>query len=161
MQQARPSEPEGFVRFRPEWVDSQAGTGRKVDPGRRILRIDFESVVPLTDASLTVSCPEEIPLRPLTQPSDADFRSVPAVSRTQAIQLSLEKLSAGDPMVLDFEFRPPPEGGGIASFTVEGVTASGRRVREAIGLAIGQPGMKGIKGEGVVVYPAVVITEDD
>jgi hypothetical protein len=156
VQLASATEPDGYVRIRCDRLD----IAPQVDPedGRQItnLRLAIQSVVPLTEAKLDVTAPRSVQIMPLTSPWDSRLSFVSSDEDTQRIRVRLEHLDPASPVLLVIQFEWPSDGGGIASFLVEGEAADGRHIREAVGVAIGHPGIKSLQRVGAEEFPAVV-----
>ena len=88
--------------------------------GPPIVRLSIRSLVPLNDATLTVSAPLDFVLRPATPFVEADFRAAPAAQGRRAIRTGLQSLDTSAPSTVDFELSLSPGGHGILEFIVEG-----------------------------------------
>lgn len=143
------TEPDGHLRLQAEWV--QANT----KGGPPIVRLRIRSLVPLNDATLTVSAPFNFVLRPATPFVEADFHTAPAAPGRRAIRTSLQRLDTSAASTVDFELSLSPGSHGILEFIVEGRDSSGRTIRDAIGLAAGES-TAGVHRLGAIEFPATV-----
>jgi len=157
VQLASATEPDGYVRIRCDRLD----IAPQVDPedGRHItsLRLAIQSVIPLTEAKLDVTAPRSVQIRPLTSPEDSPLNFVSSDEDAQRMRVRFEHLDPASPVHIVIQFEWPSDGGGIASFVVEGEAANGRHIREAVGVAIGHPGTKSLQRVGAEEFPAVVV----
>lgn len=145
-------EPDGYLSFRYERVESEEETGAG---GPEVVHLDVRSRVDLTDGRLTLAIPDGIGLRILNPSWQEKLRETVADDGSRRLEADLEGFGPSAPIRLHLEFRPPSDGGGIVSFTVGGVTPDGRTIREATGMSVGHPGSRGTRRHGAVEYPAV------
>ena len=145
------TEPDGHLRLRAEWV--QPASGR----GPAIVRLSIHSLVPLDEPTLTVSTPLDFAVRPLTPSGGAEFGDGPAAPDRRAVRARLVRLDTATPSTIDFELILSPGRHGILEFIVEGRDSNGRTIRNAIGLAAGEPPSAGVHRLGAIEFPAVVL----
>jgi hypothetical protein len=145
------TEPDGHLRLRTEWVQSASGRGPA------IVRLSIHSLVPLDELTLTVSTPLELAVRPLTGSGGTEFRAGPAAPDRRAIRASLARFNTATPSTLDFELILSPGAHGILEFIVEGRDSGGKTVRNAIGVAAGEPPATGVHRLGAIEFPAVIL----
>jgi len=144
------TEPDGHLQLQTNWVQASANGGPP------IVRLDIRPLVPLDEITLTVSTPLEIVLRPVTPSARADFHAAPAAPDRRAIRTGLQPLDAATPSTIDFELILSPGAAGTLEFIVEGRDSSGKTIRNAIGLAAGEPSA-GVHRLGAIEFPAAVI----
>jgi len=152
------SEPFGHILLRAEWSDDQAQVPASA---RRKVRLSVRSLVQLNDAELTVTLPSTLAIKAAEPTWNDKFLAVSASESHRAIRADLNRLDAAKWLNLEFELTLPLEGGGVVSFGVEGRTADGRRVREAIGFAAGDSGSTGVPRLGALEFPATVLPAED
>ena len=145
------TEPDGHLQLHVERVHASA------DGGPPIVRLSIRSYVPLDEITLTVSTPVDFALLPLTLPDDTSFYEVRATRDRRAIRAGLPRLDPSMLSTLDFELVSLPDGNGTLEFIVEGRDESGRRIRNAVGLAVRESGPAGVRRLGAVEFPAVVL----
>jgi hypothetical protein len=144
------TEPDGHFQLQTRWVQPNAHGGPP------IVRLSIRSLVPLDEATLTVSVPLDFVMHPVAPSAQADFDAVPAPPGRSAIRASLRRLETVAPSTFDFELSVLPGGHGILEFIVEGRDSSGRTIRNAIGLAAGDP-PAGVHRLGAIEFPAAVL----
>ena len=93
----------------------------------------------------------------LAPSAETDFRAVPAAQDRLAIRAGLQSLVPAVRSTLDFELVLPPGGNGTLEFIVEGRDRTGRKIRNAIGLAVSEEGFAGAHRLGAVEFPAAVL----
>jgi hypothetical protein len=145
------TEPDGHIRLRTEWVQPEAGHGSPV------VRLSIRSLVPLDEATLTVSTPVDFALRSVAPTAEASFRAVPAAQDRLAIRRGLQRLDPAETSTLDFVLTLSPGRNGVIEFIVEGRDSSGRIIRSAIGLAAGESSSAGVQRLGAIEFPATVL----
>lgn len=147
---ASATEPDGHLQLQTEWVQANA------DGGPPVVRLSIRSLVPLDEVTLTVSTPLDFILRPVGPSVEAEFHAVPAAQDRYAIRKGLQRLDTAAPSTLDFELILSPSATGTLEFIVEGRDSSGRRIRNAIGLAAGEQSA-GVHRLGAIEFPAAVL----
>jgi hypothetical protein len=145
------TEPDGQLRLRTEWVQPDTH-GRPA-----VVRLSIDSLVPLDEATLTVSAPLDFVVQLANPSKRAEFRVVPAAQDRREIRASLQRLDTAAPSTVDFEVSLAPGGYGILEFIVEGRDSSGRTVRGAIGLAVAESPAAGVLRLGAIEFPATVL----
>jgi len=154
---AAASEPYGHVLLQADWRDD----GQAAGPGVRRLRLSLQASVPLDDAELTVTLPASFAVKAVEPTWDDKFHAIPASGSQRAIRAPLDRLDAEKWLNLEFELVLPSQGGGVISFSVEGRTSKGRRVRDAIGLVARDSGSSGVLRLDAVEFPATVRPPED
>ena len=145
------TEPDGHLELRTEWLQKNA------DRDPLVVRLSIRSLVALDDATLTITTPFDLGIRPLAPIAEGEFVIVPAVQDRYAIRAGLRPLDTTVPSTVDFELILPPAGYGILEFIVEGRDSSGRIVRNAIGLAAGESPPTSVRRLGAIEFPATVL----
>ncbi len=145
------TEPDGHLRLRAEWITPATGRGPSV------VRLSIHSLVPLDEATLIVSAPLDFAVRPLNLSRRPEFEAGPAAPGRRAIRASLARLDTAAPSMIDFELILSPGGHGVLEFIVQGRDSNGRTIRNAIGLAAGEPPSAGVHRLGAIEFPAVVL----
>lgn len=145
------TEPDGHVQLQMEWVQANA------EEGPLVVRLGIRSYAPLDAVTLTVTTPVDFALRPLMSSVEADFQDLPVAQDRHAIRTDLRPLDPAVLSTLDFELILSPGGNGTLEFIVEGLDKTGRRIRNAVGLAVRESGSAGVLRLGAVEFPAVVL----
>ena len=127
---AAASEPDGHLRLHAEWVQADTGSGP------RVLRLSIRSLVPLDEATLTVSAPLDLVVRAVAPSPGVQFGVVPDTQDRHTIRANLPRLDSVVPSTIDFELTLSPGRNGILEFIVEGRDSNGGRIRSAIGIAV-------------------------
>ena len=138
------SEPYTFARIEPEW-----------DEAGEVLSLSIIPDLTLANAVFRLESPETIVLEPTAGPFQDRFRERPANGEIRILESGLGEIP--ERLVLRLSFRPSGHQvqGGVVSFILEGETASGDPVREAIGVAVGHPGERAVRRHGALEFPAV------
>lgn len=152
------SEPYGHLLLNVDWSDDNE---QAADSSHRKVRLSVRSVVPVTEAELTVALPATIAIKAVEPSWDNRFRAVPANENQRVIRAAMNRLDAEKWLNLEFELILPPQGGGVISFGIEGRDPGGRRIREAIGFVISDPVSSGKSRLGAVEFPATVLPPED
>ena len=145
------TEPDGHVQLQTEWLQPDMGNGPPV------VRLSIRCLVPLAEATLTVSTPLDFVARPVAPSVEADFHAAPAAPDRRAIRAGLQRLDTTVPSSLEFELILSPGRNGVVEFIVEGRDSSGRTIRNAIGVAAGESASTGVQRLGAIEFPAVVL----
>lgn len=138
------SEPDGNVRLRAEWVAA--------DPP--VIRLFLEPFIELDEATLMVSAPLDIVLRPTGPSENLEFAPAPPEPNRRVIRATLRPQAES---IQQFEVRLPPHGFGVLEFILEGRTARGKTVRGALGIATGESPPVGTLRNGAMEFPAAVL----
>ena len=141
------TEPDGHLQLQTNWVQATANGGPP------IVRLSIRPLVPLDEITLTVSTPLEFVLRPMAPSVETDFHAAPAAPDRRALRTPLDTAM---PSTIDFELILSPGTAGTLEFIVEGLDSSGKKIRNAIGLAAGEPSA-GVHRLGAIEFPAAVI----
>ena len=152
---ASATEPDGHLRLQTEWVQADA------DEGPLVVRLGIRSYVPLDAVTLTVTTPVDFALDPLESAVETDFQDVPTTQDRNAIRTDLQRLDPAESSTLDFELILSPGGNGTLEFIVEGSDNTGRRIRNAVGLAVRESGSAGVLRLGAVEFPATVLPDTE
>ena len=145
------TEPDGHLELRTAWLQKDA------DRGSWVVRLSIRPLVALDDASLTVTSPVDVALRPLAPTVEGEFVVVAAAQDRHAIRADLRPLDTTAPSTVDFELNLSPGGHGILEFIVEGRASDGRIVRNAVGLALGESPPGRVRRLGAIEFPATVL----
>jgi hypothetical protein len=148
---AAATEPDGHIQLQADWVQADA------DAGPLVLRLEIRSFVPLDEATLTVSTPVAFAIDPRTDPKEWEFRPIQAEQDRRAMRSDLPRLGPTVLSTLDFEVVLSPGGHGTFEFIVEGSDRNGRRIRNAVGFAASESGLRGVRRLGAVEFPANVL----
>lgn len=116
------------------------------------------SIIPdrlMTEVTLRLEIPEMLALTPGAGPFQDRFRERVAREGFRTLEAGLGAIPARS--ILQLSFRPSGHEtrGGVVAFIVEGQTAGGIQVRDAIGVAVGHPGERPIRRHGALEFPAV------
>jgi hypothetical protein len=125
------------------------------DETGEILRL---SVIPdrlMTDVTLRLEIPEMLAMEPGAGPFQDRFQERVARDGFRTLEAGLGAIPGRS--VLQFSFRPSGHQahGGVVAFILEGTTADGIPVRDAISIAVGHPGERPVRRHGAVEFPAV------
>ena len=151
-------EPEGFFRLHTTWIEAGVPVAYQPDTDRRSTRLEIAPVTGVDSSRITILVPEVVTVQ--FEPSWAEaVEELPPQDGRRSYRLELGALTAGAPVRIGLEFRPPTEGGGIVSFLVEGTTVDGRPVRDAAGWSVGHPGPRPVLRHGAAEYPLVSAPE--
>jgi hypothetical protein len=118
------------------------------------------SVIPdrlMTDVTLRLEIPEILAMNPGAGPFQDRFQERVAREGFRTLEAGLGAIPARS--VLQFSFRPSGHQarGGVVSFILEGKTADGVPVRDAISVAVGHPGERPVRRHGALEFPAVAL----
>lgn len=143
------TEPDGYFRIRPVWIDP-GSTGSSIGKPRT-LRIRIEAVVPLRAVTVETAFPDNVHALPIPPPWDTETR---APGSGFLYRTGLGAIGPDAPREIEFEVTPLRDGEAFASITVAAVRADGRIIREAVGLSCGPHSGKATLRRGAVEYPA-------
>ncbi len=133
-------EPDGLVAFRYAWHDDHDGNSNAP-----LLRLSITAVVPLAETRLTAAVPPGLTLT---------LRAARFGSGAWPVEgLAIGDLFSGETIVFDLDIAKPPQGGAIVSFSLQAY-ASGREVREGVGVPVGTPGTEPTIRNGAAEFPA-------
>ena len=146
------TEPRGFVSMVPSWQEDAAVNSPPV------LKMVVQPDISLENAVFQVRFPDSV----LVQPSGSSagrFHPVEAPKGYLAFAVDLGSLAASD--LAAFEFTPSgyESRGVILGFILQGTTADGKGVQEAVGVPAGHPGSRGTRKFGAIEFPAVPMPE--
>jgi len=147
------TEPDGNIRLRALWVAPASSQGTP-DPGRKILRVEVEALVPLSDCLLTATFPQAAPARLMTPPPESDGPSFFPSQTGRIIPIRIGSIATRASHSFRFDIEIPETGGGFASILVTGRDARGRQVSEAAKIVIGSPGPAEVPRHGAIEFPA-------
>jgi hypothetical protein len=140
-------EPDGSVSFGYEWLDAKDSPS-----GLPTLRLTVIAGETLTGATLVAKAPPAISMRVgrIVSAGEGADLAVPGPGEPCV----LGALARGGAAVVEFVLEVPPDAGGIASLTLEAVDASGRFVREGVGIPVGTVGVQPVLRNGALEFPA-------
>jgi len=116
------------------------------------------SIIPdrsMTGVTLRLEIPETLTLEPGSGPFQDRFQERVAREGFRTLEAGLGAIPARS--ILRLSFRPSGHEvrGGVVAFILEGQTAGGIPVRDAIGVAVGHPGERPVHHHGALEFPAV------
>jgi hypothetical protein len=152
---ATATEPDGHIQLHADWVQADADADEGAGP--RVLRLTIRSLVPLDQATLTVSAPVAFAIDPRTDSEARKFRPIQAGQNRRAMRSDLPHLGPTVSSATDFEVVLSPDSHGTLEFVVEGRDLNGRRIRNAIGFAASESGPRGVRRLGAVEFPATIL----
>ena len=146
------TEPDGHFRLRIERLPSADGS--------TVVRLKLQPFAAVVDASLTVSAPIEFELRPQTPSVLGEPLPIVTDPGTTAARASLRELDPSRVSSIELELLLPPGAYGTIDFVIEGRDANTRRIRDAVGFLVPDPGSRGKRRLGAVEFPALVLTDE-